>query len=172
VSKQRLRFRMNFVVIALAVAVPVALAPAEARPSECAALEIAELPFRACIDPAAPGGGFSFHGPGQSSALGGLLFDEGEEPFFLMSTDFEAGASIGGHAPPPSYFRLTLRWDSSGPRRDTLTVEVCGPQLVPVRVGAAPSQELRGCGQWITLIDGLLFPDHTRLEPPSAAWRR
>jgi hypothetical protein len=148
-----------------------ALAPAEAKPAECIMLEIAELPFQACVDPAAPGGGFSLHGPSQSGALGGFLFDEEKAPFFLLSTDFEAGVSVGGSA-PPSYFHLTLRWDSSGPRRGMLALEVCGPQPVTVRVGAASQQELRGCGQWVMLIDGLMFPADVHLKPPPVARQR
>jgi hypothetical protein len=151
---------MNPVVIALVGAALIALAPAEARPQDCVAFQVAELSFQACVDPAAPGGGFSLHGPSQSSALGGFLLDEGKEPFFLLSTDFEADVPIGGHAPPRSYFRLTLRWDSSGPRRGELALEVCGPQLVAVRVRVTSPQELQGCGQWITLLDDLMFPAH------------
>lgn len=124
----------------------------------CVAFEAMALPFRVCVGASALGGGFSLHGPGQPGGVGGLLFDnEGEPPFFLLSTDYEAGVPVGGHPPPPHYFRLTLRWESAGPWRGILAAEFCGPEPVPVRLGAA-APELRFCGQWATLVDGLAFP--------------
>jgi hypothetical protein len=171
-SKQRLHSITKLVVPALTGAALTVCADAEARPPQCVAFEVAEMPFRACVDTAAPGGGFSFHGPGQSSPLGGLLSSEGKDPFFLLNTDFETGVSVGGHAPPPSYFSLTLRWDSVGPREGVLALEVCGPEPVAVRLRPFVPQVPRGCGRWMTLIKGLVFPDHVRVEPPAAARRR
>jgi hypothetical protein len=147
----------------LAGAAAAGRAGAEAPPPvPCVAFAVSGLPFRACVDATAPGGGFSLRGPGQADSLGGLLYDDedetAEEPFFFLSTDYEAGVPIGGYAPPPTYFRLTLRWDSAGPRGGALVAEVCGPEAVPVRIGPQGPPEWRSCGQWTVLVGGLTFP--------------
>jgi hypothetical protein len=117
-----------------------------------------DLPFRVCVDAAAPGGGFWLWGPGQPSGIGGFLDDEGTEPFFILSTDYEPGVSLGGYPPTPRYFRLTLRWDSAGSRPGALVAEVCGAEPVLLRFGAEAAPKARSCGEWVPLLSALAFP--------------
>jgi hypothetical protein len=137
-------------------------AVAESPQLRCAAFTVEELPFRVCVDTEAPGGGFSFRGPAQSSTLGGLLFDDEEEggnkPFYLLNTDFEAGVPVGTHPAPRTYFSLTLRWDSAGSRRNILMLEVCGPEAGTLRLETEDLKVVPMCGRSIELINGLSFP--------------
>jgi hypothetical protein len=157
-SRQRPNPLRSAVLPALVAVLVMAFSHAEAAPARCTTFEVAELPFSACVDVAAPGGGFVLYGPGYSNGLGGLLVDGEEEPFFLLNTDYAPDTPIGLHAPPPSYFSLTLRWDSAGTRRGILAMEVCGPRPLVVRLEMRGPGDLRHCGQWMTLMADLEFP--------------